>query len=97
MPTSFKRHRFPAEMIHHAVWLYFCFTLHIRDVEERLVERGAEVSREAIRRSVIEFGPAIAANLRRRRWSPPARWRAQLSGFFQPTRRSTTPSTPRPT
>ncbi|MGB5212477.1 MAG: IS6 family transposase, partial [Anderseniella sp.] len=30
---SYKRHRFPAEIIQHAVWLYFRFTLSFRDVE----------------------------------------------------------------
>lgn len=55
-------------MIRHAVWLYFRFTLSIRDVEELLAERGIEVSREAVRCWVIKFGPLIAANLRRRRF-----------------------------
>ena len=31
---SFKWHRFPADVIRHAVWLYFRFTVSIRDVEE---------------------------------------------------------------
>jgi putative transposase len=74
-PISFKRHRFPADVIRQAVWLYFRFTLSIRDVEELLAQRGIEVSREAIRCWVIKFGPSIAVNLRRRRWSPTARWR----------------------
>jgi hypothetical protein len=41
---SFKRHRFPAEVVRYAVWLYFRFTLGIRDVEELLAQRGIEVS-----------------------------------------------------
>ncbi|MCA3735400.1 MAG: IS6 family transposase, partial [Phenylobacterium sp.] len=45
-PISFKRHRFPADVIRQAVWLYFRFTLSIRDVEELLAQRGIEVSRE---------------------------------------------------
>ncbi|CAN1570263.1 hypothetical protein MCEMIH16_03160 [Caulobacteraceae bacterium] len=48
-PISFKRHRFPPDMIRHAVWLCFRFTLSIRDVEELLEQRGVEVSREAVR------------------------------------------------
>ena len=48
-PISFKRNRFPADVIRQAVWLYFCFTLSIRDVEELLAQRGIEVSREAVR------------------------------------------------
>ena len=73
-PISFKRHRFPLDVIRYAVWLYFRFTLSIRDVEELLAQRGIEVSREAVRCWVIKFGPLIAANLRRRRMSPTGRW-----------------------
>jgi len=29
----YKNHRFPAEIISHAVWLYFHFCLSYRDVE----------------------------------------------------------------
>jgi putative transposase len=32
-------------VIRYAVWLYFRFTLSIRDVEELLAQRGVEVSR----------------------------------------------------
>ena len=39
---SFKRHRFPADIIRHSVWLYARFTLSYRDVEEMLAERGLE-------------------------------------------------------
>ena len=39
-PTTYKNHRFPVEIISHAVWLYFRFCLSFRDVEELLVERG---------------------------------------------------------
>ena len=73
-PISFKRHRFPPDVIRYAVWLYFRFTLSIRDVEELLAQRGIEVSREAVRCWVIKFGPQIAANLRRRRSPPTGRW-----------------------
>ena len=45
---SYKRHRFPPEIIAHAVWLYFRFTLSYRDVEELLAERGLDVSYETI-------------------------------------------------
>jgi transposase-like protein len=74
VPISFKRHRFAPDVIRYAVWLYFRFTLSIRDVEDLLAERGIEVSREAIRCWVIKFGPLIAANLRRRRCAPTGRW-----------------------
>jgi putative transposase len=71
---SFKRHRFPPEVIRYAVWLYFRFTLSVRDVEELLAQRGIEVSREAVRCWAIKFGLLIAANLRRRRSHPTGRW-----------------------
>lgn len=73
-PISFKRHRFPPDVIRHAVWLYFRSTLSIRNVEELLAQRGVEVSREAVRCWVNKFDPVIAANLRRRRGPPTGRW-----------------------
>jgi transposase-like protein len=39
---SYKRHRFPPTVIQHAVWLYFRFTLSLRDVEEMLAHRGVD-------------------------------------------------------
>ncbi|WP_091741351.1 IS6 family transposase [Phenylobacterium immobile] len=73
-PLSFKRHRFPADVIRHAVWLYFRFSLSFRDVEELLAKRGVEVSYETIRCWTIKFGPQIARNLKRRRPPPSPRW-----------------------
>ncbi len=72
---SFKRHGFPPDVIRYAVWLYYRFTLSIRDVEELLAERGADLSRESVRYWVVKFGPKIAANLKRRRLPPTGRWR----------------------
>lgn len=37
---SYKRHRFPAAVIEHVVWLYFRFTLSLRDVEEMLASKA---------------------------------------------------------
>ena len=71
---SFKQHRFPADVIRYAVWLYFRFTLSFRDVEDLLAQRGIEVSYETIRCWTIKFGPQIARNLKRRRQAPSARW-----------------------
>ncbi|UQV19382.1 IS6 family transposase [Brevundimonas albigilva] len=73
-PLSFKRHRFPAEVIRHAVWLYFRFSLSLRDVEEMLAQRGIEVSYETIRCWTRKFGPLIARRLRKRRPAPSPRW-----------------------
>ena len=73
-PISFKRHRFPADVIRQAVWLYFRFSLSFRDVEELLAQRGIEVSYETVRCWTIKFGPLIARRLRKRRWAPSPRW-----------------------
>ena len=64
---SFKRHRFPPDVIRYAVWLYFRFTMSFHDVEELLAERGIEVSNETVRQWTIKFGPQIARNLKRKR------------------------------
>src|SRR5690242_9038242 len=71
---SYRRHRFPAEFIQHAIWLYLRFTLSYRDVEELLAERGLDFSYETVRRWVLKFGPLIARNLRLRRPNPSSRW-----------------------
>ena len=71
---SYSRHRFPGAVIHRAVWLYFRFPLSFRDVEEMLAERGIDVSYETIRRWVLKFGPAIAANVRSRRVQSSGTW-----------------------
>ena len=73
-PISYKRHRFSAEVIRHAVWLYFRFTLSLRDVEELLAQRCIEVSYETIRCWTLKFGRLYAHNLRRSRPKPTGRW-----------------------
>jgi transposase-like protein len=42
--VSYDRHRFPAEVIQHAVWLYFRFPLSFWDVEDLPAQRGIDVS-----------------------------------------------------
>lgn len=71
---SFKRHRFPPEVIRHAVWLYARFTLSLRDVEELLAERGLDISYETVRRWFLKFGPDVATNHRASRPIPSDHW-----------------------
>lgn len=71
---SFKRHRFPPEIIRHAVWLYARFTLSYRDIEDLLAERGLDISYETVRRWFLKFGGPVAGNLRRRRPRPSDFW-----------------------
>ncbi len=70
-PVSYKRHRFPPEIIAHAVWLYFRFPLSLRLVEEMRPKRGILVSYETVRRWALKFGPAY---FRRPRRKTPSRW-----------------------
>ena len=64
--VSYKRHRFPAEIIGHAVWLYFRFPLSLRLVEEMLLERGIAVSYETIRVWAAKFGVEYTRRLKRK-------------------------------
>lgn len=73
-PERYKNHRFPPEIISHAVWLYFRFTLSYRDVEEMLFARGIVVSYEAIRKWGRKFGQDDANQIRRRRPRTGDKW-----------------------
>ena len=73
-PDPHYRHRFPAEIISHAVWLYHVFSLSLRDVELILAERGIVVSYETIRRWCKKFAASFADRLRRRRPRPGDKW-----------------------
>ena len=64
--SLYHRHRFPQNIIRHAVWLYYRFCLSYRDVEDLLAERGIKVSYETIRRWCIRCGPVYANRLRKR-------------------------------
>src|SRR5207237_199751 len=79
-PLRYRRHRFPPEIMQHAIWLYLRFTLSYRDVEELLAERGLDISYETVRRWVLKFGPAIARRLRQRRPRPSDRWHLDGDG-----------------
>jgi putative transposase len=71
---SYKGHRFPAEIIAHAVWLYFRFPLSYRQVEEILAARDIVVSYEAIRKWSRKFGQTYANALHLRRPQPGDKW-----------------------
>ncbi len=71
---DYKRHRFPPEIIAHAVWLYFRFALSYRDVEELLAARGVILTDETVRQWCRKFGQAYANALRRRRPRPGDKW-----------------------
>ena len=73
-PVPYHGFRFPAEIIAHAVWLYHCFSLSLRDVETILAQRGIVVSYESIRAWGPRFGRAFANALKRRRQRPGDKW-----------------------
>ena len=76
--NTYKRHRFPPDIISYAVGLYYRFNLSHRDVEDLLAERGIVVSRESISlwypkhslrswdRLCIKFGAMYARRLKRK-------------------------------
>jgi putative transposase len=77
MSTSaalYHRHRFPAEIISHSVWLYFRFALSFRDVEEMLAQRGVSLSYETVREWCLKFAQTYANVMRHRSSRPGDRW-----------------------
>jgi hypothetical protein len=97
-PDPHYRHRFPAELISHAVWLYHVFSLSFRDVELILAERGVIVSYESVRqelpgRACHRLQDLDRGDVRPKRrvtalWSqPPARTRPWTVKLTMPARR----------
>jgi putative transposase len=64
--SLYRGHRFPAEVIAQAVWLYYRFPLSLRMVEDLLAARGIIVSHETVRRWAEKFGREFANRVRRR-------------------------------
>ena len=65
--NTYKRHRFPPDIISYAVWLYYRFNLSHRDIEDLLAERGITVT--PTKRSAlwcIKFGAIYARRLKRK-------------------------------
>jgi putative transposase len=62
----YKNHRFPGEIISHGVWLYYRFLLSDCDVQEMLLERGIDVTYEAIRQWYRKLGKDYANQTQRR-------------------------------
>ena len=58
--NTYKRQRFPPNIISYAVWLRYRFNLSHRDIQELLAERDITVCREAIRLRCIKFGALFA-------------------------------------
>jgi putative transposase len=64
--NTYKRHRFPPDIISYAVWLYYRFNPSHRDIEDLLAERGVTVSYETVRLWCIKFGALYSKRLKRK-------------------------------
>lgn len=62
----YRRHRFLAEVIGHAVWFYLRFPLSLRMVEDLLTARGIIVSHQTVCQWAEKFGRHFAGEIRRR-------------------------------
>ena len=54
--SPYKGFRFLQEIITHAVWLSYRFSLRYRDVEDLLAERGILVTYETVRQWCLKLG-----------------------------------------
>ena len=71
--SLYRRHRFPAEIISHTVWLYFRFALSYRDVEEIMAVRVVTLTYETIREWCLKFGRPLKRTTHERKacgWFP---------------------------
>jgi putative transposase len=68
--NPYQRHRFPAEITSHGVWLYCRVCLSYRDVEERMAARGVTLTDEAARSRCRKRGQAYGKALRQRHPRP---------------------------
>ncbi len=64
--SRYLRHRFPPEIISHAVWVYYQLSLSFRQVEDLLAKRGIIVLYETVRQWCRKFGRDYARQLKRR-------------------------------
>ena len=63
-PNPYSGYQYPAEIIGHAVWMYFRFALSFRDVEEILAARGIVITYETVRQWCLKFGQEYANKIR---------------------------------
>jgi hypothetical protein len=90
-PNPDRVFRFPAEIIEHAVWLYHCFSLNLREVELVPAARGVVVSYESVREWGLRFGRLFANPLTRRRPRPGDKWHLE-EAFIRVRGKLTTPT-----
>ena len=74
MSTTYKRHRFPIEIISYCVWLYYTFPLSFRDIQQMMLYRGISVTYESIRKWCLKFAQSYANQIRRKRPKAADKW-----------------------
>jgi putative transposase len=82
--SPFRYFKTSSEIIRLAVMMYIRFPLSLRNVEDLLHERGADLSHETVRFWWHRFGPMVASEIRRRRVEglKSSRWRWHLDEMF---------------
>jgi putative transposase len=70
---AYTDYRFPAEIISHAVWLYFRFSLSYRDAEELMAAQAIVLTYETVRQWCRKFGQQWFTYFTRA-MSPPKCW-----------------------
>ena len=73
---SFKRMRFPSEIIMQCVYWYCRYSLSYRDLEEMMKDRGVDVDHSTINDWVIKFLPQLEVEFRKRKKKVGTSWRA---------------------
>ena len=70
----YRGYRFPIEIIRHCVWLYYRFSLSLRDISEMMAFRGIAVSQETVREWGLDFAMEYANKIRRNKPKPGSTW-----------------------
>ena len=70
----YRGYRFPIEIIRHCVWLYYRFSLSLRDISEMMAYRGLAVSQETVRQWGLDFTMEYANKIRRIKPKPGSTW-----------------------
>lgn len=72
---NFKGRQYTKPIIMMALRWYFAYALSYRDIEELMKERGIDIDHSAIQRWVVEYGPKLASQFRRKKRTVNGSWR----------------------
>ena len=80
MPSKrpFKRHRFPVAIILSAVRMYLRYPLSYQGVADLLAERGLDVDRSTVFRSVQKFGVELSKRAEKHLSRASLNWHVEL-------------------